>query len=63
LAKYELVRRLDQFASSASSQTSIACYEVVQKFRYGLDTSNQQMVPGAGAGDIEQVTLGVIDLL
>jgi hypothetical protein len=43
--------------------TLIALHEVVQEFGYGGDTDYQQMIPGAGTGDIEQVTLGVIDLL
>ena len=43
--------------------TLIALHEVVQKFGYWVDAGNQQMISGAGAGDVEQVALGVIDLL
>jgi hypothetical protein len=41
----------------------IAFREVIQEFGRGHDTGNQQMIAGACTGDIEQVTLGVIDLL
>ena len=41
----------------------IVLHEVVQEFRCRIDPGNQQMIPGAGAGDIEQVALGVIDFL
>jgi hypothetical protein len=37
--------------------------DVVYEFGYRLDAGNQQMIPRAGAGDVEQVALGVIDLL
>jgi hypothetical protein len=41
----------------------VILHEVVQKFRYRIDAGNQQTIPGAGAGDIEQVALGVINFL
>jgi hypothetical protein len=41
----------------------IALGEVVQEFGHGPDARNQQMIPGTGTGDIEQVTLGIVDLL
>jgi hypothetical protein len=44
-------------------ESLVVLREVVQKFGSGLDTRNQQMIPSAGAGDVEQVTLGIIDLL
>ena len=33
---------------------------VIQKLRHGRHPCNQQMIPSAGAGDVEQVTLGII---
>jgi hypothetical protein len=45
------------------STSLAALYEVVQKFGYRGDTANQQMIPGAGTGNVEQVPLGVIDFL
>ncbi len=41
----------------------IALKKIVQKFRDRIDAGYQQMVPGARAGDVKQVALGVIDLL
>ena len=58
-----LRKSVPRSASSMRGTTLIALDEVVQKFRYRIDSANQQMIPGAGAGDVEQVALGVIDLL
>jgi hypothetical protein len=41
----------------------IALDDVVQEFRYRFDSGNQQMIPRAGAGDVQQVALGVIHFL
>jgi hypothetical protein len=41
----------------------VALYEVVQKFGYRGDTTDQQMIPSAGTGHVEQVPLGVVDFL
>jgi hypothetical protein len=38
-------------------------HKVVQEFGHRRDTGNQQVISGTGAGDVEQVTLGVIDFL
>ncbi len=43
--------------------TLIALEKVVQEFGYRVGAANQQMIPGAGAGDVEQVALGVVDFL
>jgi hypothetical protein len=43
--------------------TLIALHEVVQKFGYWVHSGNQQMISGAGTGNVEQVPLGVVDLL
>ena len=43
--------------------TLITLHEVVQEFGYGGHASNQQMIPGTSAGNVEQVALGVIDFL
>jgi hypothetical protein len=43
--------------------TLVALYEVVQKFGYWGDTADQQMIPSAGTGHVEQVPLGVVDFL
>lgn len=45
------------------SATLIVLHEVIQEFRHGSDPSYEQMVSGTGAGDVEQMALGVIDLL
>jgi hypothetical protein len=37
--------------------------EIVQEFRYRVDAGNQQMIPGAGTGNVEQMALGIIDFL
>ena len=37
--------------------------EIVQELRRRLDARDQQVVARAGAGDVEQVPLGVVDLL
>jgi hypothetical protein len=44
-----------------AGSTLVALDDVIQEFRYRVDAGNQQMIPGAGAGDIEQVALGVIN--
>jgi hypothetical protein len=36
---------------------------VVHEFGYRLDAGNQQMIARAGAGDVEQVALSIIDFL
>jgi hypothetical protein len=48
---------------SVRGATLIVLREVVQEFGHGRDTGNQQMIPGAGAGDMKQKSLGVVDLL
>jgi hypothetical protein len=40
----------------------VSC-EIIQEFRYWFDTRNQKVITGASAGDVEQMALGVIDLL
>jgi hypothetical protein len=37
--------------------------EVGEKFGCGLNARNKQPVAGAGAGDVEQVVLGVVNLI
>ena len=37
--------------------------QVVEKLRSGFHAGDEQMVSGAGAGDIEQVAFGVVDFL
>jgi hypothetical protein len=37
--------------------------KIIEKLRYGTDPSDQQMIAGASARDVEQVPLGVIYLL
>ena len=37
--------------------------QIIQKLRYRCDTGYEEMIPRPGAGDIEQVALGVIDFL
>lgn len=37
--------------------------QILQEFRRRLDAAHEQIVPGARAGDVEQVPLGVVDLL
>ena len=37
--------------------------EIIEKLRRRLDARDQQMIARAGAGDVEQVALGVVDLL
>jgi hypothetical protein len=49
--------------SSMLGKYLIAFYEVVQEFRCGGNARDQQMIPCAGAGDVEKMTLGVVDLL
>jgi hypothetical protein len=39
----------------------IALREIVKKFRHGRYAGNQQMIPSSGAGDVQQMALGVID--
>src|SRR3984893_14395613 len=48
-------------ASSMQDATLIAFHEVVQKCGYWVHSGNQQMI--SGTGDVEQVPLGVVDLL
>jgi hypothetical protein len=36
---------------------------VIKKLRPRLDSRDEQMVSGAGTGDVEQVALGVVDFL
>jgi hypothetical protein len=43
--------------------TLIALREVVQKFGYRVDSGNQQMIPSAGAGNVEQMPLCLVDFL
>src|ERR1700730_10043974 len=54
---------LSQSASSMRGATLVAFHEVVQKFGYRVDTGNQEMIPSAGAGNVKQMPLGVVDLL
>src|SRR5260370_14891684 len=53
--------------SSRALQTSdpilIALHDVVEEFGYRVDAGNQQMIPGPGTGDIEQLALSVIHFL
>ena len=37
--------------------------KVIQEFGNGLDSGYDQVIPGTGAGDVEQVPLSVVDLL
>ena len=37
--------------------------EVIQEFGYRVDSGNQQMISGTGTGHVEQVPLGVVNLL
>jgi hypothetical protein len=50
-------------SSRSLSVILIALHDVIQKFGYGLDARNEQMIAGASAGNVEQVSLGVIHLL
>jgi hypothetical protein len=43
--------------------TLIALHEVIQELRHGGDAGHEQMISRPSAGDVEQVTFGVIDLL
>ena len=51
--------------TSCASRTDArrAAQEILQKLRRWLDARDQQVVAGPGAGDVEQVPLGVVDLL
>jgi hypothetical protein len=42
---------------------SVALEEVVDELRYGNDAGHQKVIPSPCAGDIEQVTFRVVDLL
>jgi hypothetical protein len=55
-AALEFDREWDVIAYSGLPRRapSIALHDVVQEFRYRFDAGNQQMIPGAGAGDVEQ---------
>src|SRR5260370_2395632 len=44
-------------ALQTSDPTLIALHDVVEEFGYRVDAGNQQMIPGPGTGDIEQVAL------
>jgi hypothetical protein len=37
--------------------------QIVEKLGRRLDAGDEQMIPRSGAGDIEQVALGVVDFL
>jgi hypothetical protein len=37
--------------------------EIVEEFRRRFDAGDEEMVAGAGAGDVEEVAFGVVDLL
>jgi hypothetical protein len=37
--------------------------QIIKKLRRRFNTRDEQMIPGACAGHVEQVPLGVIDLL
>ena len=37
--------------------------QIIKKLRRWIDAGHKQMITSSGAGDIEQVTLGVVDLL
>jgi hypothetical protein len=37
--------------------------EIVEELGARCDTRNQKMIPGTRTGDIQQVTLGLVDLL
>ena len=41
---------------------SAGLHQVIQELRSRGATDHQQMIAGAGAGDVEQVALGVVDL-
>jgi hypothetical protein len=49
------------YGSSSARCRTIALREIVQEFGCRVDAGNQQMIPGARAGDVEQMALGVID--
>jgi hypothetical protein len=36
--------------------------QIIQKLRCGRDAGDKQMIPRAGAGNVEQVAFGVVDL-
>jgi hypothetical protein len=49
--------------SSSARYHTIALREIVQEFRYRVDAGNQQMIPGAGTGNVKQMAFGIINLL
>src|ERR1019366_7004905 len=49
--------------SVRDASTLVALHDVVHEFGYWLDDGNQQMIPRAGAGDVEQVAFGVVHFL
>src|SRR6266568_3001775 len=50
-------------ASPGHGPTLVGLGEVVQEFGYRRNPGHQEVVPSTSAGDIEQVTLGVVDFL
>src|SRR5271166_1593892 len=55
--------RVSRSPSSMRRAMFFAFHEVVQEFGDGRDTRNKEMITRARTGDIEQVALGVVDLL
>jgi hypothetical protein len=59
-----LQRRLGFRADAAvHSRHFLGLLHVIQKFRGRVDARYQQMIPRASAGDVKEVTLGVMNLL
>lgn len=54
---------IDSTVPDCQNRLRLFTFEIVQKLGRRCDTGNQQTVPSAGAGDIEQMPFGVIDLL
>src|SRR5690348_8035916 len=50
-------------ASPLRGTTLFALSKIIQKFRHWLDSADQQVIPSACAGNVEQVPLGIVHLL
>ena len=44
------------------STDPVSALQIFEEFGCRLDAGYQQVIPGAGAGDVEQVALAVVDL-
>lgn len=56
------INYLGELISHDCQRIRLSCLEVVEEFRRRLDGRHEQVVASAGAGDVEEMSFGVVDL-